>query len=1102
MNNRFGLEKMLSVENSLETLYSTIYLNSDQILTETMRLLAPLCFFAHPKVLAALTNKAIKKNQARFDPVIQYMLESDQPLVQAACFLFINSILVPIEDSNFRVHLRCEMVRSGLEGFINEIGPTVPEEIETQLRLYDNLKNDDLDELSSKWNRIQADFTDLNSAFQLLTMITQGSEAEKSLLSIFQHLLLIRDDYYIRPLYFKLIEQCITQIVLQKNGTDPDSLTHRKFELAVDPIIDNMLTKAHVEESRERALKFEQQVKDEQLRFHELEVQTSVLQQKVDELQDVIDRGDIAPPPGDEPGVPHGNTSVNSVKQTTSSSEGNKAVGKKESNPTGLVSVTTSQGKFTIPYPPADLPEIQPNIPNPPPNLPEVAAKLGTSDTATATIQRKGVQIQKQKYDQIPGMSHFFWKKINEQDITRDTIWVGLNEHNLLTKQLEIDLSKKFVKQGATHDLENNKTEKEKPSVAQREQTEPQVITKQAAQNIGIFLRSSRYSSEQIKRMIITMDEALSEQMLVDLLKFLPSSIDIQKLNDLKNKYRFENLNVSERFLLVVTKIDRLELRLRTMIFRQRIKNEIQELVPQLRCIKDTSEKVKNSKRLRKVIEYVLLIGNKMNAGTKHAQTAGFHLESLTKLDGTKTNDHTLNLMNFIVEVIEGVEPDLLKFVLELEEVRMAAKVNDENLRSQIRNMSNCIDEVRQELKHYSDESKIDSYERYHKVMPEFLKETEQEHKSIKKLYKDMESSLHETIRWFAMDPRKVNTEDFFAYFVKFINIFEKARKENELIRETRKKELHKREVEEAAKKKRENMKRREEEELTNSDEHGNNKKGLLDDLLSKIELGELGPKKSGMQKKSGPPHRSSLVLKTKVGPKRQLSSVDEDKLKEPDRTNNPRAFAPVLPPKTNSTQSKIPSNSIPQSSYNNPAPPSHNPPNIPSFNPPYSSNPSSAFSYNSNPSNLHNINPRDSSYYSSQNTPTYQPNPTYSTNVKKSIENPTNPTYIQEQDKYPYKPPPPKHMPDTRIPNPIPTPRVLPSLPSIPAGEQQINHYPYQRNPTKSRVISQPPLAAQFDDINGHDTSLSDKIAIFNKVSNPRKPPSRSQRSEESTFF
>ena len=80
-------------------------------------------------------------------------------------------------------------------------------------------------------------------------------------------------------------------------------------------------------------------------------------------------------------------------------------------------------------------------------------------------------------------------------------------------------------------------------------------------------------------------------------------------------RHTFENLNVSERFLLVVTKIDRLELRLRTMIFKRRFKDEIHELVPQLRCIQGISEKVRTSKRFRRVIEYVLLVGNKMNAG-------------------------------------------------------------------------------------------------------------------------------------------------------------------------------------------------------------------------------------------------------------------------------------------------------------------------------------------------------------------------------------------------------------------------------------------------------------------------------------------------------
>ena len=92
------------------------------------------------------------------------------------------------------------------------------------------------------------------------------------------------------------------------------------------------------------------------------------------------------------------------------------------------------------------------------------------------------------------------------------------------------------------------------------------------------------------------------------------------------------------------------------------------------------------------------------------------------------------------------------------------------------------------------------------------------------------------------------------------------------------------------------------------------NKKGLLDDLLSKIEHGELGPKKTGLQKKGAP--RASK----KSGPHRQLSSVDEDKLKEPNPLNSsnsrfPNNMAPLVPPKT--TQQQLNNNNY-STNYNN----------------------------------------------------------------------------------------------------------------------------------------------------------------------------------------
>ena len=48
-----------------------------------------------------------------------------------------------------------------------------------------------------------------------------------------QHLLCIRDDVAIRPAYYKLIEECISQIVLHKSGCDPDFRATKRFQVGI-----------------------------------------------------------------------------------------------------------------------------------------------------------------------------------------------------------------------------------------------------------------------------------------------------------------------------------------------------------------------------------------------------------------------------------------------------------------------------------------------------------------------------------------------------------------------------------------------------------------------------------------------------------------------------------------------------------------------------------------------------------------------------------------------------------------------------------------------------------------------------------------------------
>ena len=50
-------------------------------------------------------------------------------------------------------------------------------------------------------------------------------------------MLLIRDDFYARPQYFKLVDKCVSQIVLHRGGLDPDFHYTRKFLIDVDGIV-------------------------------------------------------------------------------------------------------------------------------------------------------------------------------------------------------------------------------------------------------------------------------------------------------------------------------------------------------------------------------------------------------------------------------------------------------------------------------------------------------------------------------------------------------------------------------------------------------------------------------------------------------------------------------------------------------------------------------------------------------------------------------------------------------------------------------------------------------------------------------------------------
>ena len=63
-----------------------------------------------------------------------------------------------------------------------------------------------------------------------------------------QHLVCIRDDAQVRPAYYKLIEECVSQIVLHKSGCDPDFRGTQRFNIDVEPLIEQLVERGRMED--------------------------------------------------------------------------------------------------------------------------------------------------------------------------------------------------------------------------------------------------------------------------------------------------------------------------------------------------------------------------------------------------------------------------------------------------------------------------------------------------------------------------------------------------------------------------------------------------------------------------------------------------------------------------------------------------------------------------------------------------------------------------------------------------------------------------------------------------------------------------------------
>ncbi|XP_062986128.1 protein diaphanous homolog 1 [Elgaria multicarinata webbii] len=292
MNNKFGIKTMLETEEGILLLARAVDPKVPSMMIDAIKLLSALCILPQPvdmheQVLGALTERAEMDEVERFKPILDGLKSGTSVALKVACLQLINALIIPADELDFRVHIRSELMRSGLQQILKELHAQDNEELKVQLLVFEEYGEEDSADLRGRLEDVRIEMDDFSEVFQILLNTVKDSKAEQHFLSILQHLLLIRNDYEARPQYFKLIDECISQIVLHKNGTDPD-FKCRHLDLNVEGLIDNLIDQTKVAKSEAKAVELEKKLDSELTARHELQVEMkkkeSDLEQKIQDL--------------------------------------------------------------------------------------------------------------------------------------------------------------------------------------------------------------------------------------------------------------------------------------------------------------------------------------------------------------------------------------------------------------------------------------------------------------------------------------------------------------------------------------------------------------------------------------------------------------------------------------------------------------------------------------------------------------------------------------------------------------------------------------------------------------------------------------------------
>ncbi|XP_044581625.1 disheveled-associated activator of morphogenesis 1 isoform X1 [Cotesia glomerata] len=860
MNNSNGRAHVLAHPTAINTISQSLATENIKAKISVLEILGAVCLVpgGHRKVLEAMLHfQQFHSERTRFQSIINdldrnFGVYKDNLSLKTAIMSFINAVLnygpgqVTME---FRLHLRYELLMLGIQPIIEKLRKYENETLDRHLDFFEMVRNEDEKELARKFEKEHVDTKSATAMFDLLRRKLSHTAAYTHLLSLLEHCLLLPLDYGSYPQHWLLFDRIVQQIVLQSEGSEAGKARNpdvAPIDINVKEIVHLLAKEEELVAARKRAEELERDncemssrlAKKEQeldLRTQEkedieaslarikerLEKETSMhieTKQKISELQDNVETL---------------SRQVNNEKSERKRLEQLVASGSLPDDAKATIKIVDDDVEEKVeskPTPPPPPPP-PPLAPPPPPCLMPIAPPP------------MKMEIIKNVPQPSNPLKSFNWSKIPEQKL-QGTIWSELDDSKLYNVMDLESIDKIFCAyqkngipaEGSIEDLRNLGKNKKTMSV----------IDSRRAQNCTILLSKLKMSDNEITRTILSMDQQniLHIDMVEQLLKYIPSSEEAALL-DMNQK---DLQSRADCFLYQISKVPHYEQRLRSLHYKKKFSASIAELTPRMRAVLEASRQVARSRRLRKLLELVLALGNYVNRGNARGNACGFRLASLNRLVDTKSScSKGTTLLHYLVQILESRFREVLDIEEDMPHVKTAARVSMADLQKEVANLKNGLQDVQREIEFHRAQAQVLQGDMFLPAMRDFQAQATCRLAEAEDLFQDMKTRFDRAVRLFGEDSAGVQPDEFFGIFENFLQALTEARADVENMRKKVEEEERRAKQEQELKKRTMERKNSREGILNSialnkkneSNGQGDNK-GEFDDLISALRTGDV----------------------------------------------------------------------------------------------------------------------------------------------------------------------------------------------------------------------------------------------------------------------